>query len=116
MQKRFLPLLFWPLALLAQQPRPTVSAGDLYKTASPSVVLIETYGEDGKVAAKGSGFIIAADGVILTNYHVVAHTKRATVRLANDDAYDYVGVLDVDKRKDRRVSTSLRPVFMEFSE
>jgi serine protease Do len=31
---------------------------------------------------------------------VIAHTKRATVRLANDDAYDSVSVLDVDRRKD----------------
>lgn len=33
-------------------------------------------------------------------FHVIAHTKRATVRLANDDAYDTVNVQDVDKLKD----------------
>lgn len=82
------------------QERKVVSAGDLFKAASPSVVLIEVYGEDGKVAGSGSGFVVAADGAILTNYHVVAHTKSATVRLANGDAYDDVSVLDLDKRKD----------------
>jgi S1-C subfamily serine protease len=68
--------------------------------AGPSVVLIETYGDDGKVSGSGSGFLVSADGQILTNFHIIAHTKRATVRLANEDAYDYVGFLDVDKRKD----------------
>ncbi|HET7207370.1 MAG TPA: serine protease [Terriglobales bacterium] len=92
-----------PMLLCAQTPpKPTQekAAGEIYKTAGPSVVLIETYAEDGKVSGSGSGFLVSADGEILTNFHVIAHTKRATVRLANEDAYDYVGILDVDKRKD----------------
>ena len=80
--------------------QPSGSAGDIYKKASPAVVLIETYDEKGGVNATGSGFLIAADGRILTNFHVIHHTKRATVRLADGDAYDDVSVLDVDKRKD----------------
>lgn len=75
-------------------------AGAIYRKASPAVVLIETYNDKGEVTAAGSGFLISADGRILTNYHVVAHTKQATVRLANKDAYDSVDVLDIDKRKD----------------
>jgi S1-C subfamily serine protease len=66
----------------------TRSAGDIYKQAGPAVVLIEDYGDDGKISATGSGFLVSADGRILTNFHVIAHTKRATVRLANEDAYD----------------------------
>ena len=96
----FLGCLLLVLGQSAQQERKVVSAGELFKTASPSVVLIEIYGEDGKVSGSGSGFVVAGDGVILTNYHVVAHTKRATVRLANGDAYDDVSVLDLDRRKD----------------
>jgi Trypsin-like peptidase domain len=86
--------------IAASHPQSQIVASDLYRSASPSVVLIETYGDDGKVAATGSGFLVGASGEILTNYHVIAHTKRATVRLANDDAYDDVLVLDIDKRKD----------------
>lgn len=60
-----------------------------------------SFGEShGKVSGSGSGFLASADGKSLTNFHVIAHTKRATVRLANEDAYDSVDVLDVDKRKD----------------
>jgi S1-C subfamily serine protease len=91
------------LSLLAsaQQGRGTIaSAGDIYRKSSPAVVLIELYNEKGEVSATGSGFLISPDGKILTSYHVIAHTKQATVRLANGDAYDSVDVLDTDKRKD----------------
>lgn len=83
-----------------QNQPPQVGPGDIYKKSSPSVVLIETYGDDGKVSGAGSGFLVSADGRILTNFHVIAHSKHATVRLANEDAYDSVEVIDVDKRKD----------------
>jgi len=85
---------------MTPNPQRASVAGDIYRKASPAVVLIETYNEKGEVSAAGSGFIISEDGKILTNYHVVAHTKQATVRLANKDAYDSVDVLDIDKRKD----------------
>jgi hypothetical protein len=77
-----------------------LSASEIFKHAGPSVVLIQTYDDAGNVAGAGSGFVIAPDGRILTNFHVIAHTKRATVRLENDDAYDKVYVLGVDRRKD----------------
>jgi S1-C subfamily serine protease len=92
-----------PISLFAQStPKATQdkAAGDIYKAAGPSVVLIEVYGDDGKVSGSGSGFLVSGDGQILTNFHVIEHSKRATVTLANGDAYDSVGVLDVDKRKD----------------
>lgn len=74
--------------------------GELYKRASPAVVLIEALGPEGKVKSRGSGVLVSADGKLLTNFHVVEHTKQATVRLANGDAYDTVEVLSVDRRKD----------------
>lgn len=99
MMSAFPCLLLLALWQSPRQDNKVVSATDLYKTASPSVVLIEVYDDGGKVSGSGSGFVVGADGAILTNYHVVAHTKRATVRLANGDAYDDVSVLDLDKRK-----------------
>ncbi len=102
-QRLFWALLVVPTLLSAQtgpKPPQDKSAGDIFKMASPSVVLIEIYGEDGKVSGSGSGFLVSADGQIVTNFHVVAHSKRATVTLSNGDAYDSVGVLDVDHRKD----------------
>ena len=47
----------------------------------------------------GSGFIISADGYILTNAHVVDHADKITVRLT--DKREFKGkVIGVDKRTD----------------
>jgi len=90
-----------PSVLCSQAIQPQEkAAGEIYRLSGPSVVLIEMYGDDGKVSGSGSGFLVSSDGRILTNFHVIVHTKRATVKLANGDAYDSVTVLDVDKRKD----------------
>lgn len=78
----------------------TPIGSQIFKQASPSVVLIEVYDEKGQVDGKGSGFVVTSDGKILTNYHVIAHTKKATVKLSNGDAYDTIDVIDIDKRKD----------------
>lgn len=77
-----------------------LAAGDIFKMASPSVVLIENIGEDGNRTGWGSGFLVTADGRILTAFHVIGHTKHARVTLANHDVYDPVSVLDVDRAKD----------------
>jgi hypothetical protein len=84
--------------LLAQAP--PVSAGAIYKQSAPSVVSIEGKNEKGIVEWTGTGFIVAADGKIVTNYHVIRNSKEASVRLDNGDVYDTVEVLDVDRRKD----------------
>ena len=55
----------------------------VYEQASPSVVAIET-GSGG-----GSGSIISADGLILTNAHVVGRSQVVTVILA--DGREFVG-------------------------
>ena len=48
---------------------------------------------------EGSGFIVSADGVVLTNAHVVADASTVTVRLT--DGRDFVAkVVGVDKKTD----------------
>jgi hypothetical protein len=55
-----------------------------------AVVLIET---DEGVA---SGFIIKPDGIIVTNYHVVADAKAMTIRLPSGEEYRNVYLLSSD--------------------
>lgn len=43
--------------------------------------------EGGMTASLGSGFIVSADGYILTNAHVVAETEEITVKLTNKREY-----------------------------
>jgi hypothetical protein len=91
-------LVLAPDTLVAQQQH--ISAGAIYKESARSVVSIEGKNEKGVVAWTGTGFIVAGDGKIVTNYHVIRNSKEACVRLANGDVYDTVEVLDVDRRKD----------------
>jgi S1-C subfamily serine protease len=56
----------------------TVSA--VVNRVAPSVVNIRVEGEDGR-GGGGSGFIIARDGFILTNSHVVHHGRKFEVTL-----------------------------------
>ena len=54
---------------------------------------------DQKLQSLGSGFIISADGYILTNAHVVDHADKITVRLADKREFS-ARVIGADKRTD----------------
>ncbi len=61
-------------------------ATDVYNKVGGSVVQIQTRGESGHgltPSGAGSGVVIDADGLILTNYHVVAGSSNITVRFDN---------------------------------
>ena len=62
----------------------TMSAGDLYDMACQQVVGVTTevtymnyFGMRSSAAVSGTGFIITADGYILTNYHVIEDAYKA---------------------------------------
>jgi S1-C subfamily serine protease len=66
-------------------------AGDVYKRAGGAVVEIQTRGESGRgltPSGAGSGIVVDADGLILTNNHVVAEASDITVRFANGQTRD----------------------------
>ena len=54
----------------------------------------------GQGAGNGSGFVIDAAGIIVTNYHVIAGSNRAWVEFANKDRIDVDGLLFMDHEKD----------------
>ena len=70
--------------------RPANSVAGIAKRVLPSVVSIEA--KDGDGGATGSGFVIASDGYILTNNHVIASSVTSggeiVVRLEDGTAYD----------------------------
>ncbi len=70
--------------------RPANSVAGIAKRVLPSVVSIEAKDADG--GATGSGFVIASDGYILTNNHVIANSVTSggdiVVRLQDGTAYD----------------------------
>jgi hypothetical protein len=68
--------------------------------AAPSpdkaVVSIIHLADDKSEALRGNGFLISADGVIVTNYHLVYGAAGLQIRLANGDIYDQANIRALD--------------------
>ena len=71
-----------------------MSASEVYKANVNSTVGITTsiktnyFGYETTAAASGSGFIISADGYIITNHHVIEGANKITVTLYDGKTYD----------------------------
>ena len=72
-----------------------MSAAEVYAQAVNSVVSISSsttttnvFGQSVESASAGTGFVITADGYIVTNYHVVKGATAVTVTLYNGETYD----------------------------
>lgn len=74
------------------------SLASLAERTIPAVVLIEVQTATG--SRQGSGFVVDAGGLILTNYHVIRDAQSAKVRLTSGDVYDRVSILAHDERRD----------------
>lgn len=77
---------------------------DVVEKIAPAVVHIElfrkmTYSKREVAVASGSGFIVAEDGQIVTNAHVVANKHRVKVELKGGGTYD-AKIKDVDEKSD----------------
>jgi S1-C subfamily serine protease len=82
-----------PLSAHIQQQK-LPDASDVFRRSSPAVVTITT------ASGFGSGVLIDATGVIVTNLHVVQSATKVAVKLSNGDVYDDVAAVDFDARKD----------------
>jgi S1-C subfamily serine protease len=76
------------------------SVTDVVKRSSDAVVLIVISNSAGQETALGSGFLISADGEIVTNYHVIKDAHSAIVKLSNGAFFPVSGVLASDANKD----------------
>ncbi|XP_026572989.1 serine protease HTRA2, mitochondrial [Pseudonaja textilis] len=86
-------------------PRSTYNfIADVVEQTAPALVYIEILGRhpfSGREVpiSNGSGFVVSADGLVVTNAHVVANRRRVRVRLASGELYDAV-VRQVDQVAD----------------
>jgi S1-C subfamily serine protease/tetratricopeptide (TPR) repeat protein len=64
----------------------------LYAGASPAVVRVLAKDRDGKTISRGTGFLVSADGLLITNYHVLQGADHAGVQLPEGTALDVEGV------------------------
>ncbi len=83
-------------AIFAQNKSPKEIAREISK----AVVIIESLDERGTVTGQGSGFLVTANGAVVTNLHVVQGAAMARVKLPNGDAYKTADVVEVDDAKD----------------
>ncbi len=72
----------------------------LAESVRKSVVVITTEGRDGKRHGLGSGFVVAADGLIATNLHVIGEGRPIHVRTADGKSYDVTAVHASDRALD----------------
>lgn len=76
------------------------SVADVVKRSSEAVVLIVISDSAGQETALGSGFLVSADGEIVTNYHVIKEAHSAIVKLSNGAFFPVRGVMASDAEKD----------------
>jgi S1-C subfamily serine protease len=88
-----------PASADAGAPSATVAlpADRLYKAVSPSVFLVTVKNDNQNSASLGSGFLVSADGLVVTNFHVIKGGTSATIQTA-DLCQQFVvrGVVAVD--------------------
>ena len=70
----------------------------VYARASPSVVFVKS--REGGGVASGTGFVVDADGTIVTNAHVVAGSDNVQVRFEDNGAGVEAEVLGTDASSD----------------
>jgi len=88
------------LCLLVSASETPPDVADVVKWSSDAVVLIVISNSAGQETALGSGFLVSADGEIVTNYHVIKEAHSAIVKLSNGAFFPVSGVLATDSDKD----------------
>ena len=81
---------------------PALSFADAYKIFKENnraVVVIVTFDEEGNPLGQGSGFIVRADGAVVTNYHVISNAKVIKIKVG-DKILNVEGLIYTDKEND----------------
>jgi tetratricopeptide (TPR) repeat protein len=87
---------------------PQADLPDLIKKAEPSIVVILTFDQKGKRFGQGTGFFIAKNGDLITNYHVLHRASRSQVKLPSGEEYAVKRVVAEDPDGDLvRVSVDI---------
>jgi hypothetical protein len=73
---------------------------EITRLYGPAVVYIEAFDSFGNLIGTGSGFVISADGKIMTNYHVIDGCTQATVHMEDGSYYDVEYVTGYDALRD----------------
>ncbi len=80
-----------------------LSVTEVVSRSRAAVVQIVISDQAGKEIALGSGFLVSADGKIVTNYHVIDAAHSAVAKMADGSFFPVAGVLEADRDKDLAV-------------
>ena len=89
-----------PVVVAAQSAPARKDIPSIANAANGSIVSIVMSDKDGKPIGQGSGFFVSKDGLIVTNYHVIAEGSSAVVKFPDGAFYVVDGVLASDKARD----------------
>lgn len=92
-----------PATAAAPIAAPSASVEELTQRVKKSLAVIITDGRDGQREALGTGFVIAADGLIATNFHVVGDGRAVRVQLADGRQFDATVLHAYDRALDLAV-------------
>lgn len=104
-------------ALLASSASPSdaqqqLSVEETVRRAGPSVVQVMVFDRaTSQPSGLGSGFFVSSDGLVVTNYHVVAGASAASIVLSTGETYSVLGYVAADRRADLAVLRLARTGF-----
>lgn len=97
------PIQLMPAPSRKEMPAPSAPTRkgipEIAKGANGAILTIVIANND-KPIAQGTGFLVSQDGVIVTNYHVIANGNTAFVKFFDGTALPVDGVLAADKVRD----------------
>jgi serine protease Do len=108
--RTLLPLVLWMLLPTARMQAKSVE--EIAAEVKPSVVKIMQVGREG-LDGIGTGFVVAADGLIATNLHVIGEARRLEVETADGTRHEVTEVTATDAHWDLallRVGSRLKPL------
>jgi tetratricopeptide (TPR) repeat protein len=77
----------------------SLSAEQIYKKVTNTVVVINAYDSNNKLAAQGSGVVFNEKGYVVTNYHVLSGNERLEI-FHGKEIVPYVDIIGIDVNKD----------------
>ncbi len=85
---------------LAEESADPKSVEQLATELKPSLVTISTKGRDGKYQGVGTGFVIDADGLIVTNLHVIGDSREFRIEDSEGGELKVTGIHASDRTMD----------------
>jgi tetratricopeptide (TPR) repeat protein len=92
--------LLVPVLMLTAFPAGAATKAEVYGHAKASTVLVVAIDDKSKSVSLGSGFLVNADGLVITNAHVIEDNSRLLVYVGNEEVYTNPTVLAVDSDRD----------------